>query len=213
MSHSRNLGLSAKVPDDSVMIDIETCGTSTNYSPIIQIGAAKFDSDFMVTSTFKESLTIPASRPITRSSEEWWAANGPSVYKNIRDAERPFVKVLSEFATWLPDGASLWAWPVSFDLVFLLQYGRQHLRAIANALRDKNKWIDSSSWISGRRSNSSIEYSELDRVYEDVREDNVLHDGLSDTLWQIRCLKAVDNLVRSRERRDGIFGGLEGGED
>jgi hypothetical protein len=110
--------------------------------------------------------------------------------------QEPHAEVCKRLAKWLPWKAMCWAWPVSFDMTFLRSYGASYCNSLFHAVHPA-RWMDCRSWISGRRC-SLVSHDELDAVYESVKDDNVLHDGLSDALWQIRCLKAVDRLCVER---------------
>lgn len=212
---SSSYGREFFVPMPSVMLDIETTGADTKANAIIQIGAARFTENFTVISTFDRVLRVPGDRWWDAGTRDWWSREAPEVLDRIQarmsTENSDHIEVLRDFRKWLPYGAFVWAWPAHFDCSFLLSYAKSYLPSLANAAYP-SRWIDSRSWISGVR-RGWISHREVDDLAESVKADCVEHDGLSDALWQVRCLKAIAGAVRAAESRDSLWGGVSGGGD
>lgn len=199
---NQHRGLHHVVPNNSIMVDIETTGADCTHSVMIQIGACAFNSDFEITREFRASLTAPPNRVDSPETLDWWRKTNWPLYERIRSEERHYFDVLAEFSNWLVvDGSRpmLWAWPLSFDLMFLLQYGRQYYRSLLYPVHS-SRFIDCRSWILGAR-NSWLSVQEQEALFAEphgiVGED---HDGLHDSRVQVWCLKRLVQEVTRRER-------------
>jgi DNA polymerase III epsilon subunit-like protein len=188
----------AFVPQNSVMIDIETLGGNTSYNPIIQIGAVRFDADFRESAAFDQKLLIPIDRCADDDTRRWWRETDEQLLQEILAAGRPVDRVLPEFNGWLGWSPVLWAWPAVYDLTFIEAYAKRYLPSMLPTIW-RSRWVDSRSWIAGIR-RDWIGQTELDAMLKasppfSGRE----HDALYDARWQVWCLSEVARVVRERE--------------
>jgi hypothetical protein len=195
-------GRSFIVPDNSIMIDIETTGADCSNSMMVQIGACAFNDKFEITREYRASLTAAPNRVDNPDTIEWWRKTNWPLYQRIRSEERPYMEVLEEFRNWLiADGNRpiLWAWPLSFDLMFLLQYGRHYYRPLLYPVHS-SRFIDCRSWIVGARAGwlTVQEQEELFRQPHGIVGED--HDGLHDSRVQVWCLKRLVEEVCRIER-------------
>jgi len=190
----------AFIPERSVMVDIETLGKNNSASPIIQIGAIKFDPDFREISSFDEKLSIPADRVADEETRQWWRETDEPLLQSLLAAGRPVEQVLPEFNRWLGWSPILWAWPSVFDLPFIESYARRYYKPMLGTIW-RSRWVDSRSWIAGLR-RDWIGQEELDQMCKAKPPfEGSTHDALFDSRWQVWVLAEVARVVCERESK------------
>ena len=175
-----------------VMIDVETTGTDSSHSAMIQLAAVKFnlaERKIDTGSMFNRCLRIPPNRFWSEDTRQWWGQQKRSVldgiYANMEDPHT----VMTDFATW--SGYSpeqplrFWAKPTSFDFNFVASYFNQY--EIMNPYHFRFA-TDMNSFIRGMARDSSVPTFKNDEFVGDAH--NALHDVINqiDTLF-----KAVDH--------------------
>lgn len=114
-----------------VMFDCETGGTNPEISPMIQMGAVKFNyATGEIGGMFDRALAPAYGRFWDESTREWWAKK-PDTYAAIcAKVEDPRL-VMTDFHAWSTDGAPsggyrFWCQPLSFDFPFVASYFRMY---------------------------------------------------------------------------------------
>lgn len=119
---------------EHVMIDIETLGLEPGSS-ITEIGAVDFDADGIggrfhmhidVESCTEAGLDLGDAETL-----KWWFKQDDKLLDRLLHGD-PLEEVLLELATWLPDGAYIWANSPSFDCA--------HLERAYGAINEEPPW-------------------------------------------------------------------------
>lgn len=115
---------------NSVMLDLETMGTSVN-APIVAIGAVKFDLKTGAIDregTFYQQMYLPdivdTGAKICPYTTLWWLKQGREAIEKTFMQEytgEGVYKVLYNFRDWLPEKAYVWGNGSDFDNVILAE--------------------------------------------------------------------------------------------
>lgn len=99
-----------------VYADLETTGLDPEYHSIIEVGAVSLDAKGNEVSSY-QSLCNPGDWAMKNSQPEAFEVNG--IDPDEVRAARPIEDVAREFLAYLNNGATLHAFPVSFERGFL----------------------------------------------------------------------------------------------
>lgn len=114
---------------DNVMLDIETGGLHPDKSPIIQIGALRFDlvnQKIDPDSMFLVNVQATASREFDESTKEWWSENPArmKVYTEICQNAVPAADAMEQLRDWGTQVAAprFWSKHTHMDYAFIESY-------------------------------------------------------------------------------------------
>jgi DNA polymerase III alpha subunit (gram-positive type) len=169
-----------------VMVDIETTGTDSSHSHMIQLAAVRFnietkqiDTDEMFDRCL---LPVGSSRFWDESTRIWWSQQKAGVLDDILSRGEDPRTVLLAFTDFLartrsPRPVRLWAKPISFEWPFLQSYMREY-----TVLMPIPYWncMDLNSYINGR--------GHLDRkaFWAEIPFEGDQHNALFDVIHQIK---------------------------
>ena len=106
-----------------VMVDLETLGSGSN-AVIISIGAVEFDPvTAIIGREFCENVNpqscVDLGLKMDADTVMWWMKQTTEARSAFKNPGRHLSAVLLDFATWFPDGATLWGNGATFDNVIL----------------------------------------------------------------------------------------------
>lgn len=174
-----------------VMVDIETTGTRSGYSGILQLSAVKFniDTEEVDPDVFDRCPALLPNRFWSDSTRQFWNQHQSVLQGIIRRQEEP-LPVFEDFSQWVaghPQPLRFWSKPLSFDWPMIASHFEQlnlempfHYRTA----RDLNTYI---ACCRGR----SADHVDM-RAVEDGHNGQ-LHNALSDCVLQIKMLFAAKN--------------------
>lgn len=193
------MGKHLLIPENSVMVDIETTGTDPQRHVMIQIGACVFNDKFEITSEFRRSLTAPPDRVDDQETLDWWASTNTPLYEKIRSAAEPYETVLEDLCNWMPRPRGLlFGWPANFDLNFVFQYARSYNRKLLHFFYP-SRFVDCGSWAMGFRG-TWLSVAEQTAIFNQPSPyGGVVHDGLDDAKSQVASLQRLCEEVRRRQ--------------
>lgn len=174
-----------------VMVDIETTGTRSGYSSILQIAAVKFNID---TGEFDPAVFDRCPERLPNrfwddGTAEFWG-KFPKVYQGFVARQEEARKVFEDLAYWVsgyPKPLRFWSKPLSFDWPMLASHYEQlglempfHYRTA----RDVNTYIACCN---------SMRADHVDMKHIEDAHNGALHNALSDCVLQIKMLMAAKN--------------------
>lgn len=170
-------------------LDIETDGPVPGLNSMLSLGAAHFDSEGNLISSFSCNLKELEGASPNVDTMKWWATQPKGVWEEAREnAVHPSIAIL-EFSEWIPkfnESAEIQvvpiAWPASFDFPFINYYGWKFLgRAILGYA-----CLDIRSYLMG--------YMKNKHYYQTKHSDMIKEFGEIDTSG-LRDHVAVDDAI------------------
>lgn len=167
---------------NSIMVDVETTGTSPDHAALIQIAAVRFNLEEKTvdsTDMFDRCLWLAPGRYWDEDTRVWWGKQKREVLQSIlRRGEDPSV-VIKDFAKWVGgSGVRLWAKPTTFEYPLLSSYFRQF--EVQNPFHYRY-CTDVQSYMLGRGKN-------IDDLYAAVPMQGDAHNALHDVIYQIQLI-------------------------
>lgn len=178
---------------NSVMIDVETTGTSPDKTAIIQIAAVRFDLETRTVDSgdmFNRCLSIPPTRYWDEGTREWWGKQKRSILQEIYSRMEDPKTVMTDFSQWAlskQNGQKLhfWAKPTSFDFTFCQSYFNEF--EVYNPFHFREA-IDMNSFIRGLGRSSEKREVEVEFAGD-------AHNAIFDVLNQISVVfKSVEEI-------------------
>ncbi len=181
-----------------VMLDIETTGTDSASCAIIQISAVRFNLRDRTVSPdfFDRCLMIPQTRFWQEGGRDFWVKRKELFNQIAARMEDPEV-VLRALIQWCGGQRTLWAKPSHFEFPFLEGYLKRYELQNPFFYRTVN---DQNSFFRG------LYWPETPPDFErQLPLTGTLHDGLSDTLHQLKVLfHTVADADLKRQQREGL---------
>lgn len=181
-----------------VMVDIETTGTDSASCAIIQISAVRFNLRDRTVSPdfFDRCLMIPQTRFWQEGGRDFWVKRKELYASICARMEDPEV-VLRALIEWCGGPRVLWAKPSHFEFPFLEGYFRRYEMQTPffyRSVNDQNSFFRGLYWPD--------QAPDFERELPFV---GTLHDGLSDTLHQLKVLfHTVADAEQKRNQRVGL---------
>lgn len=177
-----------------VMLDIETTGTDSANCAIIQISAVRFNLQLGTVGHdfFDRCLMIPQTRFWQEGGRDFWIKRKELYNSMLPRMEDPHA-VLKALVEWCGGQRTLWAKPSHFEFPFLEGYFRRYEMQTPFFYRSVN---DQNSFFRGLYWPESPPDFERELPFQ-----GTLHDGLSDTLHQLKVLFHTVN--HAKLRREG----------
>lgn len=172
-----------------VMVDIESTGTRSGYSGILQLAAVKFNIDTgeFDPDVFDRCPTLLPNRFWDDGTAEFWG-KFPKVYQGIIARQEEALPVFEDFAHWVSGYEKplrFWSKPLSFDWPMIASHYEQLGMSMPFAYRTAR---DVNTYIACCH-DQSAEHFEMKEV-EDAHTGQ-LHNALSDCVLQIKKLLAA----------------------
>lgn len=107
-----------------ISCDVETNGPIPNPNSILQLGAAAFDLEGKLLSTFSANLEELPGGSACEKTMEWWSKQG-DLYEKTRENQMPPEKVFKDFVLWIESqGRSpvFVGYPGAWDFSFVYWY-------------------------------------------------------------------------------------------
>jgi DNA polymerase III epsilon subunit-like protein len=169
-----------------VMVDIETTGTRPDAHAIIQIAAVQFNVDTMEINPdfFNQCLSIPPTRHWDEGTRQWWSKM-PTTLNSIYSRMQEPRDVMSNLFNWAGGGncgLRFWSKPLSFDFMFVASYFNEF---------GPMQCFNHSTGRDLRTFMAGLAYPGVPFDEKSVQFEGVEHDGLFDTLHQIKILFAA----------------------
>lgn len=173
-----------------VMIDVETTGTKSEHTAMIQLAAVRFnlaEKTIDTSNMFNRCLLIPPNRFWDEDTRDWWGRQKREILQDIyARMEDPRI-VMQAFQDWVgPSGEEplrFWAKPISFDFPFFASYCNQF--EVMNPFHFRFA-TDMNSYIRGLAKDSSLATFETE-FQGDAH--NALHD----------CINQIDAVFQATE--------------
>lgn len=175
-----------------VSIDLETLGLGP-YSPIIQIGAALFNSEGTILDTFQVTIHPAGQSPVDLETVKWWLNQGDSGAEALRKSFNSPVWILEAmhlFSSWMTtcqdcDESGRFGGPVLFrgnkDMSWLenaFETQRQHIPFHFQQVHEQRQFMRTAEFLGYDRRSMG------DRLTSQ-------HDALNDAIWQAKCAAAA----------------------
>lgn len=176
-----------------IMLDLETTGTRSNYSGILQIAAIKFNIDTgeVDPNVFDRYPSMLPNRFWDDGAREFWG-KFPKVLHSIiarQEEYAPVYEDLAYFVSGHPKPLRFWAKPTTFDWPMLASHYEQlgqsmpfHYRMV----RDVNTYIAA---CHDRRADH------VDMKHVEDAHKGVTHNALSDCVLQIKMVFAAKGIA------------------
>jgi hypothetical protein len=184
----------------SVMIDLETLGTSSN-AVVLSFGGVIFNSETGETISEKTVIfcledSLSKGLEIDASTLRWWLTQNNEVLKNQLDLEKSVTLKdgIKEIADWLGGemafNTEVWANSPSFDLIKFQNVCK--VADMENPFGDFRKWRDVRTMIEAAENGRAVSIKTITDA--EFGRGNA-HDPIHDCKYQIACIVRAANII------------------